>query len=51
MLEALENITFIFNSIDVRNVGEVIFKDNKVLAPIKIYRGNRAINIAINKLY
>ena len=51
MLEVLENITFIFNSIDIRNIDEVIFKDNKVFIPIKTYKGDRAINIIINKLY
>ena len=50
-MKVLENITFIFNSIDVRNIDKVIFKDNKVLTFIKIYRGNRAINVIINKLY
>ena len=51
LLEVLKNITFIFNSINIRNIGKVIFKGNKVLIPIKIYRGNRTINIIINKLY
>ena len=51
LFEALKNITFIFNSIDIRNIGEVIFKGNKILTPIKTYKGNKAINITINKLY
>ena len=51
LLEILKNITFIFNNIDIRNINKVIFKDNKVLISIKIYRGNKAINIIINKLY
>ena len=51
LLEVLENVTFIFNGIDVENVGKVILEGNKVLIPIKTYRGDRAINIAVNKLY
>ena len=51
LLEVLKNITFIFNSINIRNIDEVILKDNKVFIFIKIYRDNRAINIIINKLY
>ena len=51
LLEVLKNVTFIFNSIDIRNIDKVILKDNKVFIFIKIYRGNRAINIIINKLY
>ena len=51
LLEVFKNITFIFNSIDIKNIDKVIFKNNKVFIPIKIYKGNRAINITINKLY
>ena len=50
-MEVLKNVTFIFNSIDVRNINKIILENNKVLTPIKIYRGDRAINIIINKLY
>ena len=51
LLEVLKNIIFIFNSIDVRNIGKVILKGNKILISIKIYRSDRVINIIINKLY
>ena len=51
LLEILENITFIFNNIDIKNIGKVILKNNKIFIFIKIYRDNRAINIIINKLY
>ena len=51
LLEVLENVIFMFNGIDVGNVGEVVLKGNKVLAPIKTYKGDGAINVIINKLY
>ena len=51
LLEILKNITFIFNSIDIKNINKVIFKDSKVFILIKTYKSNRAINIIINKLY
>ena len=51
LLEVLKNITFIFNSIDIKNINKIILKNNKILISIKIYRGNKAINIIINKLY
>ena len=51
LLEVLKNITFIFNNIDIRNIGKVILKGNKVFISIKTYKGNRAINIIINKFY
>ena len=51
LLKILKNITFIFNSIDVRNISKVIFKGNKVFILIKTYRDNKAINVIINKLY
>ena len=40
-----------FNSIDFRDISKVILKNNKILAPIKTFRGDRAINIAVDKLY
>ena len=51
LLEVFENITFILNNIDFRDIGKVIFKGYKVLTPIKIFRDNRVINIIIDKLY
>ena len=51
LLEVLKNIIFIFNNIDIRNIGKVILKNNKILILIKIYKGNRVKNIIINKLY
>ena len=51
LLEAFKNVTFILNNIDFRDIGKVILKDNKIFTPIKTFRGNRAINITIDKLY
>ena len=51
LLKALKNITFIFNSIDIKNINKIILKNNKVLTLIKTYKSNRAINITINKFY
>ena len=50
-MKVFKDITFIFNSIDIKNIDKVIFKDNKVLISIKTYKDNKAINIIINKLY
>ena len=51
LLEVFKNITFILNNIDFRDISKIIFKGYKVLTPIETFRGNRAINIIIDKLY
>ena len=50
-LEALENVIFVFDGIDVGNAGEVVLKGDKVLAPIETYGGDGATNVAVNELY
>ena len=51
LLEIFKNIIFIFNSINIKNINKIILKNNKIFILIKIYKGNKAINIIINKLY
>ena len=51
LLEVFKNITFILNNINLKNIGKVIFKNNKIFTFIKIFRNNKIINIIINKLY
>ena len=50
-LEAFENVTFMLDSVDFRDVGEVVLKGYKVLAPIETFGGDGATNIAVDELH
>ncbi len=50
-LKTSKNVVFIFDVVSIQELGTVVLKSNKISAAIIINRGDKAVYIAINKLY